>query len=78
MIKNKLNILLRKGSKDTIGNVIKSERGMVLVFNQNGEQIPKYQGQYEEVRETILRKAPPDAVFSHVSIVIQDVPREKW
>jgi hypothetical protein len=64
--------------KDTIRNVIKSEKGMVLVFNQNGEQIPKYQGQYEEVRETILRKAPLDAVFSHASTVIQDIPREKW
>ena len=48
-----------------IKNVIKAPNGMVLVFDNRGEQIPEYQGQYEEVKHRILKDAPPTAVFSH-------------
>ncbi len=34
-----------------IRKVMKSEKGIVLVFVEVGEQIPAYQGQYEDVRE---------------------------
>jgi len=51
---------------------------MVAVFDENEEQIPEYQGEYDEVREKILKDAPPDAVFSRVQTVIEVVPREEW
>ena len=48
-----------------IKTVIKSQSDMVLVFDEEGEQIPEYQGSYEEVKENILRDAPSTAVFTH-------------
>ena len=48
-----------------INTIIKSQKGMVMVFDAMGEQIPEYQGQYEDMKEKILRDAPPDAVFNH-------------
>ena len=48
-----------------IKSAIRFQNDMVMVFNKKGEQVPKYQGQYEEVKGSILRDAPPDAVFAH-------------
>jgi len=64
-----------------IKTVIKSQNNMVMVFDKEGEQIPEYQGQYEEVEKIILRHAPPDAVFAHGFTdagELQKVPREVW
>ena len=61
-----------------IKKVMKSERGIVLVFDGDGEPIPEYQGRYEEVGERILKNAPLNAVFSHITDSIKVVPREKW
>ena len=61
-----------------IKSVLKVENGMVLVFDENDEQIPEYQGQYKEVRDRILRDAPPDAAFGVVTAAIRAVPREEW
>ena len=62
-----------------IKSVIKSEKGMVLVFDEKGKQMPEYQGQYEEVRERILRDAPPHALFWHdVVRQVKAVAKEEW
>lgn len=65
-----------------IKNVYKWQDGMVMVFDKKGEQIPKYQGQYEDVKESILKDAPPDTVFSHgfwdEAELLKVVPREEW
>ena len=64
-----------------IKTVIKSQNGMVMVFDKGGEQIPKYQGQYEEVRESILKDALPEAVFSHGfgdDFELRVIPRGEW
>ena len=45
--------------------VIRLRNDMVMVFDTTGEQIPEYQGQYEDVKERILRDAPPGTVFKH-------------
>jgi len=61
--------------------VIRLKNNVVVVFDRSGEQIPKYQGQYEEVKESILKDAPPDAVFAHGftnSGELRKVPREEW
>jgi len=61
-----------------IKSVIKTEKGMVIVFDSKGEQMPDYQGQYDEVKEKILRDAPPEAVFTKVVTTLKPFPREEW
>ncbi len=64
-----------------IKSAIKTPNNMVMVFDENGEQIPEYQGQYEEVNERILRDAPPRAIFGRwpdYEVDIQTVSREDW
>jgi len=48
-----------------IKTAIRFQNNMVGVFDRKGEQIPEYQGQYEEVKEGVLRDAPPHAIFAH-------------
>jgi len=48
-----------------IKSVIRLKNNMVLVFDAEGEQIPEYQGQYQNVKGSILRDAPPGTVFTH-------------
>ncbi len=68
-------------SKQIIKSVIRTQNGMVLVFDDRGEQLPEYQGQYEQVRLRLLKDAPPSAVFSHAFDDESEylvVPREEW
>ena len=48
-----------------INFVIKTPGNMVLVFDEQGEQVPEYQGRYEDVKKKIIRDAPPGAIFGH-------------
>ena len=61
-----------------IKSVIKTEQKMVIVFDEHGEQMRDYQGQYDEVKLKILRDAPPDAVFTKIITTLQPVSREEW
>jgi hypothetical protein len=64
-----------------IESVIRCPNDMVAVFDEDEEQIPEYQGRYQEVKERILQDAPPQAVFGHwldCSSDIKTVPREEW
>jgi len=64
-----------------IKTVIRCPNNMVMVFDKEGEQIPEYQGQYQEVKESILKDAPLDAVFGYLSDSepeLRKVPREEW
>ena len=68
-------------SRPVIKNAIRAQNGMVLVFDSKGEQIPEYQGQYEEVKPLILKDAPPSAVFSHAldyETGLTVVARDEW
>ena len=72
----------KTGMKDrrVIKSAIKAQNGMVLVFDEKGEQIPKYQGQYEKVKPHIFEQAPPSAVFGYAldgGTELRTVPREK-
>ena len=44
--------------------IIRLRNDAVMVFDANGEEMPEYQGKYEDVRGKILRDAPPDAIFT--------------
>jgi hypothetical protein len=48
-----------------IKTVIRIKNNMVMVFDDAGEQIPDYQGYYDQVKEKILAEAPAGAVFNH-------------
>ncbi len=64
-----------------IKRVIRAANNMVMVFDVAGEQIPKYQGQYEDVKGSILRAAPSEAVFVHwfgCTAEPVDVSKENW
>ena len=44
--------------------IIRLRNDAVMVFDADGEQMPEYQGKYEDVKGNILRDAPPDEVFT--------------
>ena len=64
-----------------IKTVIRCPNNMVMVFDEKGEQIPEYLGQYEKVKESVLKDAPLDTVFGYLSNSepeLRKVPREEW
>ena len=64
-----------------IKTAIRCQNDMVMVFDKKGEQIPEYQGQYEEVKESILKNAPLNAVSGYLpdyETALQIVPRKEW
>jgi len=70
-----------KEKKRMIKTVINCPDHMVMVFDKQGEQIYDYQGRYSEVKEKILRDAPPEAVFGKLSDFepeLRKVPKEEW
>jgi endo-alpha-1,4-polygalactosaminidase (GH114 family) len=48
-----------------IKTVIRAKNDMVLVFDENGEELPEYQGYYSKVKDRILADAQVDSVFNH-------------
>ena len=69
-----------------INQVIRFQNDMVLVFDENGEQIPEFQGRYQDVRVKILARAPKGAKFYHgtwnplggQNFIKGEAPRKEW
>jgi len=64
-----------------IKTVIKLYDGTVFVFDDKGKELSEYQGQYGNVKERILKDAPPEAIFVHwFSYAIRPhfLSREEW
>jgi hypothetical protein len=64
-----------------IRSVVRCPNDMVLVFDEDDEQVPEYQGKYREVRERLLRDAPSGVLFGHwfdLETDIRTVLREEW
>lgn len=64
-----------------IKTVIRMKDDLVMVFDDRGEQMPAYQGKYDEVRERVVKDAPPDAMFLHwfgSNAIPETVSREEW
>jgi hypothetical protein len=64
-----------------IKSVIRCPKDMVLVFDEKDEQVPEYQGKYQEVKKRLLRDAPPGALFGHwfdCKADVKTVSREEW
>ena len=61
--------------------VIRLKNDMVMVFDDRGEQMTAYQGQYDSVKAKIVQDAPVEAVFLHwlgSDAIPQTVSREEW
>ena len=50
-----------------IATVLVFANGMVAVCNEHGEQMPEYQGRWDDMREMIKRDLPTDAVVQYQS-----------
>jgi hypothetical protein len=64
-----------------IRTVIRIKNNMVMVFDEEGEQMPEFQGYYEDVKERILVNAPGGSVFNHwfeLSPEPEVVTKEAW
>ena len=64
-----------------IKTVMRFGNNMVMVFDKTGEQIPNYQGQYEKVKESVLRDAPPETIFAlgfTETGELRKVSRDEW
>ena len=48
-----------------IKTVIRLRNNMVLVFDEAGEEMPQYQGDYYTVKNTIMSAAFEGVVFKH-------------
>lgn len=48
-----------------IKTVIRIKNDMVMVFDENGEEMPEYQGYYGSVKNRILADAQAESVFNH-------------
>ncbi len=48
-----------------IKTIIRIENDMVMVFDENGEEIPEYQGNYDYVKDRIMAEADEQSVFNH-------------
>jgi hypothetical protein len=53
------------GRPSMIKTVIRIKNDYVMVFDEDGEQIPEYQGHYRDVKAKILADAPAGSVFNH-------------
>ena len=72
---------VKPGKADMIKSVIRFKNNMVMVFDEKGRQLPVYQGQYQEVKETILKEAAAEAIYAHgltASGELLKVTRENW
>jgi hypothetical protein len=64
-----------------IDRIFRLKNNIVMVFDEQGEQLPEYQGSYKNVHEKILASAPTDAVFNNwfgKNIEPEVVPWERW
>jgi hypothetical protein len=49
-------------TKKILTNSYRFQNGIVMAFDQNGEQMPEYQGRFEDVRDKITRDFPGVAI----------------
>lgn len=48
-----------------IKTIIRIENDLVMVFDEKGEEIPEYQGNYDYVKDRIIADATGESVFNH-------------
>lgn len=58
--------------------VIRWQNGMVMAFDENGQQIPELQGPFEEVKEKCRAAADADTIFEGGNWTDKRTSREVW
>jgi hypothetical protein len=48
-----------------IKTIIRTKNDMVMVFDEKGNEMPEYQGYYNDVKEKILTNAQAASIFNH-------------
>ncbi|MBA7682127.1 hypothetical protein ES703_90473 [subsurface metagenome] len=48
-----------------VKNVIRAANNMVIAFDEQGNQMPEYQGRYEDVKRKIMTDIGTEAAFIH-------------
>lgn len=65
-----------------IKEAILFENEMVMVFDENGEQIPEYQGRHSKVVAKVILNSTDKTVFKFAkwkeSVVLVEVSKEQW
>lgn len=64
-----------------IKKVIHWANGMVMVFDENGKQMPEYQGIYEEVKDKILKDSNENTEFAGGNWsrgIEESIKKESW
>ncbi len=64
-----------------IQKIIRLKNDMVMVFDEEGEQMPEYQGPYDDVRDRIMADAPAGARFNHwfgYSFKSEEIAPKSW
>jgi hypothetical protein len=64
-----------------IKSVVRCPNDMVLVFDEDDEQVPEYQGNYRQVKKRILKEAPSGTLFGHwfdLKTDVKTVSRDEW
>ncbi|OGN98389.1 MAG: hypothetical protein A2Y58_01120 [Chloroflexi bacterium RBG_13_51_52] len=64
-----------------IKTVIRIKNDMVMVFDENGKEMPRYQGYYSEVKDKIIEDAQSGSIFNHwfgYSLKPVAVGPERW
>jgi hypothetical protein len=64
-----------------IQTAIRCPDDTVMVFDEEGKFLPGFQGNYENVKQTIFNNAQPNTLFSHYydfESVLVYTPRESW
>ena len=72
---------VKPGKTGMIKVIIRFNNNMVMVFDEGGEQLSVYQGQYRDVKESILKDAAAEAIYAHgltASGELQKVTRDNW
>lgn len=71
----------KEGGSKMMKTVIRLKNDMVMVFDDRGEQMTAYQGQYDSVKAKIVQDAPVETVFLHwlgSDAIPETVSREEW
>ena len=61
--------------------VIRCPDNTVMVFDEDGHILPVYQGQYDMVKNSIVRNTGSDTVFSYyfdIESALVYTPKEAW
>jgi len=64
-----------------IKRVIRFQNDFVMAFDESGKQLAEYQGQYAEVKSSILKDATAETLFANANWLTgkqEDIDKERF